>query len=837
METIQWAFRVQLALSGEANVYPGTNLEELSIRGLTLDSVADASAQCLSHVLETVGSLTCGLTDCKEGDCRVRMIVPQKAAKAIIGPKGSSIMQLRNESGMFVHIVEHVIPIGPFVDTSEQVVCLDGPVVGLQVAILTLFTHQATLVSESWYSNWATKCHCGIEVPGLDMFSEYNKGKGKGKVKAGASSDALGSKGTSEPQQITSGRNEIFQPWVTKVESGGKIEVFHPWVQKASSNNNSNDNNSGKEEIFQPWVQKGSPASEPVATWKGKGVANSGVGSESNIGPAGLAVKLLVSPDEGGAIVGRGGIAIKAIAQETGSRLSLSGRTDFYPGTGLQELRVLGPNEESVLTATHHVLAQMAGERGYIDGGMGTAEVGTARVRVVVPTVVVKAIIGKGGENIRRMRAQTGMHVHVDETVVPPGPPDEFSEQVVCLNGALNGAPAAVGMIVAAMTMATWEPWFAHWVGNSYCGKSFPGLALALDSQWSGKGHGKAGGQGGGVGPDGSCGYGCGKSGGGCDGFGGKCGGKGYGDYGCGGCGGGCGCGVGSGEGEGSMTTTIPRAFSRGRAAVPMPKDTSNEAPMATGCGMAGQAQYNWDLTQALACQQGAYDALTVDGGSKIVDNGNIKAIKMLLSDEEAMCISGQDGNLLSELQATTSTAIRLGDGYYPGSTLRELTIQSRFRESLLAALGLIMETILVTFGVVASGDTNVEEGGARVKIVVPTTAGAAIIGSGGHQVKLITMQCGVRVCVDAEAIPSGDRVREQAVLLAGPAEGVHAALNFVLEQVTKLSCEKDLGMWASHTNAGVVLPGFALFRKAKGKGKDKGGKEKGKGAITDVLA
>merc|ERR1712072_1511364 len=115
----------------------------------------------------------------------------------------------------------------------------------------------------------------------------------------------------------------------------------------------------------------------------------------------------------------------------------------------------------------------------------------------------------------------------------------------------------------------------------------------------------------------------------------------------------------------------------------------------------------------------------------------------------------------------------------------------------------------------------GIEPGGSRMKFILPSKAAAAIIGVGGATVKQIRQQCGVKVSVDMNTVPCSGGLFEQAVLLSGPSTSLQQAFPIILEQVAQLAVEKGLSTWASHSNAGVEIPGFSLFA-PKGKGKEK---------------
>ncbi|CAE7277025.1 BTR1 [Symbiodinium natans] len=252
--------------------------------------------------------------------------------------------------------------------------------------------------------------------------------------------------------------------------------------------------------------------------------------------PVGMCIKMLVSPKEGAAIIGPSGSHSKQISEMTGSRLHLSSKGEYYPGTQLQELFVKGPSADSVANCILQVLNRLQEETGRISGGENEVEDGGARVHFVVPVPSIRALIGKSGENIKDLRMNSGMKIHVEEIVIGA---QEMAEQVVSCAGNIVGLNTVVPAIIEKVNEAAVpQPWFQRWAFDP---KACPNGNASYASYSKGKGKdsygmsGGYGGYGGGMGGYGGGGYGGGMSYGGKGyaggkSFGGKAGsyGKGY---------------------------------------------------------------------------------------------------------------------------------------------------------------------------------------------------------------------------------------------------------------------------------------------------------------------
>jgi len=181
-----------------------------------------------------------------------------------------------------------------------------------------------------------------------------------------------------------------------------------------------------------------------------------------------MAMKLLITAKEASQILGQGGNTAKLIENQTQSRLHLSGKGEYYPGTQLQELTVKGPNVASVSGAVQLAMAKLAEESGRINNDSHDLTEGGASMKFVVPNACAKAIIGRGGENIKLIRDGTGMKVHIESTAIGPQP---ISEQVVCIQGSLQGMNILLANIFEKLEQeCATQPWFSVWAGTSHAG-------------------------------------------------------------------------------------------------------------------------------------------------------------------------------------------------------------------------------------------------------------------------------------------------------------------------------------------------------------------------------
>jgi len=191
--------------------------------------------------------------------------------------------------------------------------------------------------------------------------------------------------------------------------------------------------------------------------------------------PGSNAFKVLISEYTATAMIGKGGGPIKEIQATTGAKIHLSSRGEYYPNTAAQEANVQAPGAEALNTALQHILNK-ALEADGIQEGQET------QLSIVVPKPVASTVIGKGGSNIKELRASTGCKVHIDEATFGT---EDAREQSISLTGLPDGIYNAMMQISNWVQEMVNEPFFATWASTSLAGSGDAGAVMG------GKGKGK----------------------------------------------------------------------------------------------------------------------------------------------------------------------------------------------------------------------------------------------------------------------------------------------------------------------------------------------------------
>eukprot|EP00746_Dinoflagellata_sp_MGD_P142502 gnl/MRDRNA2_/MRDRNA2_75461_c0_seq1.p1 gnl/MRDRNA2_/MRDRNA2_75461_c0~~gnl/MRDRNA2_/MRDRNA2_75461_c0_seq1.p1 ORF type:complete len:778 (+),score=154.55 gnl/MRDRNA2_/MRDRNA2_75461_c0_seq1:108-2336(+) len=730
-----------------------------------------------------------GLT---QGNCAVRVLVPCIVAKALAKPAKIEKMQA---AGMAPSFCEKAVPPGPVTEISEMVVTIDGPADGLSTALGIVAQHVAGLArSGDKFTKWIMNSLCGMTFEGLaDLFGTGSVVPMPAPMAPApmAPMNNMPAMDMSIPGQGAPPLpgNNGMPPMTGDMGMGGSMAMGGGVGGMGGGMGMGMDPGPcqfflqgncalGADCQFSHSIPPGGMgAMVPVPE---VAVANMGMAMQPTQPVAvALTLKFLLSSAESATVLGKGGNTIKAIAQETASKITLSGKNELYPGTMLQEMKMSGKDAERTLQAAQYAYAEIAKHFGAINAGEESVQPGHARMRIVVPSRVIKSIIGKGGENIKQMRSELGMFLHVDDTPIPPGPISHTTEQVICLNGPLEGVSGSLAAISSFIAACSSEPWFDTWSKNSHCGQTYTGLVLSLDSAAKGAGKGAV------PGPP-----------------------------------------------------AIPALPDMSVGALQDPavmaamnggSDLSTAVVPVTTEAQSAQAKKMQETSQQMALA-----ASMATNTTNTAAVGTI-AIKMLVSVDERMAISA-DVNVLISIQQATGTTINMSEGVYPGSELYELTVQCNGPHdvaagAVLTAMVELYNIVLITNGRLTAGDDNVPGTTCRVKLVMPALAASGIIGKGGQMVKLISKSCNARVAVDMNTIPvpeHGD-LREQVVRLDALAKDITLAFHMVMESVLTIGIGKGLETWAATTNAGNIIPGVVLFSTAIGGPKGSKGKSKGK--------
>jgi transcription antitermination factor NusA-like protein len=125
-------------------------------------------------------------------------------------------------------------------------------------------------------------------------------------------------------------------------------------------------------------------------------------------------IKMLVPHRHAGALIGKGGENMKRLETDSGARIKLSQSSEFYPETGERVLSARG-DVNQVQRAVEMVLQSLeASGRGNQEEG---AEMPAQQVRLIIPERAAGSLIGKGGENIRRLQEDSSSRVSVSGKV------------------------------------------------------------------------------------------------------------------------------------------------------------------------------------------------------------------------------------------------------------------------------------------------------------------------------------------------------------------------------------------------------------------------------------
>jgi RNA-binding protein Nova len=121
-----------------------------------------------------------------------------------------------------------------------------------------------------------------------------------------------------------------------------------------------------------------------------------------------LAVKVLVSNGDAGAVIGKGGATINGIKEESAANVKMSQSGDFFPGTGDRVVLISGTSD-ALYNALSLVVAKIAPK---------TEQEGTDpsfTLKLPVPNAAAGGIIGKGGSNIRSISETSGAKVQLSQ--------------------------------------------------------------------------------------------------------------------------------------------------------------------------------------------------------------------------------------------------------------------------------------------------------------------------------------------------------------------------------------------------------------------------------------
>ncbi|GMH37383.1 hypothetical protein BSKO_05256 [Bryopsis sp. KO-2023] len=162
-----------------------------------------------------------------------------------------------------------------------------------------------------------------------------------------------------------------------------------------------------------------------------------------------MAVKFLLSNIAAGVIIGRGGTNITHLQHHSCARIQLSRSNEFYPGTSERVMLISG-TVKSVLTALHLILTKLApsrksGAQQKSPKHRHARDLGS-HLKIVMPSIVCGAIIGKRGETIQHFAEDSRATISVS-------PQDHMCQntynRIVSISGGLQHMLRAVALVVS----------------------------------------------------------------------------------------------------------------------------------------------------------------------------------------------------------------------------------------------------------------------------------------------------------------------------------------------------------------------------------------------------
>jgi len=223
-------------------------------------------------------------------------------------------------------------------------------------------------------------------------------------------------------------------------------------------------------------------------------------------------------------------------------------------------------------------------------------------------------------------------------------------------------------------------------------------------------------------------------------------------------------------------------------------------------------------------------------GGDKQMRGSVGMAVKMLVSPKEASSLIGKAGSVMKMIQDSSGASLHLSGvaEFYPGTQMQEVSLKADTADQVANGILQVLMKLSEETGKVLGGEWDVEEGGARIHFIVPTTAARNLIGRGGETIKMVRQESGMKCHVE-EVIIGDDELAEQVVSLAGPLSGVQGALPIILDKVQEMAMMPWFTKWAFMVQAAQAAKGG---KGGKGPMGGIGGKgaavEKGKGMPMD---
>jgi RNA-binding protein Nova len=187
-----------------------------------------------------------------------------------------------------------------------------------------------------------------------------------------------------------------------------------------------------------------------------------------------LALKLLLTNNQAGSLIGLGGKAIRDLMEVTGARVNVSSNVDTYPGTTDRIVVVTGDFDSVSLAQTMvwemiGLLTLSEGRRDAewspkdIVNDIGQNDDVEVTCKLSVPAAAAGLLLGKGGSNIQATAEESGAAVNLngkDEAMFT-------HERIMTISGALGNCVKATNLVLHKLDEPA-EPFTYVYRGTTY---------------------------------------------------------------------------------------------------------------------------------------------------------------------------------------------------------------------------------------------------------------------------------------------------------------------------------------------------------------------------------
>lgn len=176
-----------------------------------------------------------------------------------------------------------------------------------------------------------------------------------------------------------------------------------------------------------------------------------------------FALKVLCPNELIARMLGKGGNRKDQIQDETGCKIIISGRADYFPGTRFRVLVILGETPDGMLGVLDHLIPDITDcakkeqqPSGNAEANFRGPEAGHCIIRCVVTKQMSSAIIGPKGNNARAIREESSCKVAIDTNVTS-------GHQQVKLIGEPRNLTLALAMVNRHIQDQFGTPGYTEW--------------------------------------------------------------------------------------------------------------------------------------------------------------------------------------------------------------------------------------------------------------------------------------------------------------------------------------------------------------------------------------